>query len=117
MTKTQSAFGVQIDSLADVISFGVAPSLLVYQWAAPFHPEAALLAAFLFTGCGAIRLARFNVLTTSEAGRPQKPGKYIVGLPIPGAAGILISLVVANHALSGGTHGDLEAWAWPLIGV
>jgi CDP-diacylglycerol--serine O-phosphatidyltransferase len=116
MTKTQSAFGVQIDSLADVISFGVAPSLVVYQWTSPYHPNLALIAAFLFTGCGAIRLARFNVLTTSEAGTPQKPGKYIVGLPIPGAAGILISLVVAHHALSRG-YTDLEAWTWPLIGV
>ncbi len=62
MTKTQSAFGVQIDSLADVISFGVAPSLLVYQWTSSHHPHAALAASFLFTGCGAVRLARFNVL-------------------------------------------------------
>lgn len=118
MTKTQSAFGVQIDSLADVISFGVAPSLLVYQWASPYHPNAALLVAFLFTGCGAIRLARFNVLTTNDTGVPQKPGKYIVGLPIPGAAGILISLIVANHALSSAGHGETdEAWAWPVIGI
>ena len=60
-----------------------------------------LLTAFLFTACGAIRLARFNVLSSSSAGTPVKPGKYIVGLPIPPAAGILISLVVANHAVGG----------------
>src|SRR6266487_285067 len=82
MTKTQSAFGVEIDSLADVVSFGVAPGLMVYQWTAPYHELPALFTAFVFTGCGAVRLARFNVLTTSERGAPQKPGKYIVGLPI-----------------------------------
>jgi len=115
MTKTQSAFGVQIDSLADVISFGVAPSLLVYQWTAPHHPALALAASFLFTGCGAVRLARFNVITTSPSGMPTKPGKYIMGLPIPGAAGILISLVVANHAIDG--KFSTAAWSWPILGV
>lgn len=115
MTKTQSAFGVQIDSLADVVSFGVAPGLLVYQWTAPHHPVPAMLAGFVFVACGAIRLARFNVLTTNERGAPQKPGKYIVGLPIPGAAGVLISLVVANHAVD--SRLSVEAWSWPILGV
>src|SRR4051812_43131426 len=115
MTKTQSAFGVQIDSLADVISFGVAPSLIVYQWTSAEHPIAALVIAFLFTGCGAVRLARFNVLSTHVSGAPAKPGKYIVGLPIPGAAGILISLIVANHAIDGRL--STEPWSWPILGV
>jgi CDP-diacylglycerol--serine O-phosphatidyltransferase len=101
MTKTQSAFGLQLDSLADVISFGVAPSLLVYQWVLYRHPVPGLLVAFVFVACGAIRLARFNVLASSASGAPSKPGKYIVGLPIPPAAGILISLVVANHGVDG----------------
>jgi CDP-diacylglycerol--serine O-phosphatidyltransferase len=60
-----------------------------------------LVAAFLFVGCGAVRLARFNVLTMDVSGAPTKPSKYIVGLPIPGAAGILVSLVVANTAVHG----------------
>ncbi|MET0592187.1 MAG: CDP-diacylglycerol--serine O-phosphatidyltransferase [Polyangiaceae bacterium] len=115
MTKTQSAFGVQIDSLADVISFGVAPSILVYQWTSPHHPDAALFISFLFVACGAVRLARFNVLSTNESGAPSKPGKYIVGLPIPGAAGILISLVVANHAIDGRL--STEPWSWPILGI
>jgi CDP-diacylglycerol--serine O-phosphatidyltransferase len=115
MTKTQSAFGVQIDSLADVISFGVAPSLLVYQWTSAHHPHAALAASFLFCGCGAVRLARFNVLATNESGAPTKPGKYVIGLPIPGAAGILISLVVANHAID--ARLSVEAWSWPILGI
>lgn len=100
MTKTQSAFGLQIDSLADIVSFGVAPSLLVYKWALFRYPTAGLLTAFLFTACGAIRLARFNVLSTSGGPQP-KPGKYIVGLPIPPASGVLIALLLANHAVEG----------------
>jgi CDP-diacylglycerol---serine O-phosphatidyltransferase len=100
MTKTQSAFGLQIDSLADIISFGVAPALLVYKWVLYRQHVAGLLTAFLFVACAAIRLARFNVLTGS-AGAPVKPSKYIIGLPTPPASGILISLVVANHAVNG----------------
>jgi CDP-diacylglycerol--serine O-phosphatidyltransferase len=115
-TKTQSAFGLQIDSLADVISFGAAPGVLVYQWtlrqldagsAVPFG----LVAGFVFIACGAVRLARFNVLTMGEQGKPTKPGKYIVGLPIPGAAGILVSIVVANHAAAGVLGGTDFVWA------
>ncbi|MCU0655568.1 MAG: CDP-diacylglycerol--serine O-phosphatidyltransferase [Polyangiaceae bacterium] len=98
MTKTQSAFGLQIDSLADVISFGVAPALLVYQWSLHSLGTAGLVGAFLFVACGAIRLARFNVLSMGENGQPSKPSKYILGLPIPGAASILMSIVLANHA-------------------
>jgi CDP-diacylglycerol--serine O-phosphatidyltransferase len=105
MTKTQSSFGLQLDSLADIISFGVAPALLVYKWALFRHPVAGLLTAFLFVACAAIRLARFNVISSSNRGTPLKPGPYIVGLPTPPASGILISLVVANHAV-GGALGD-----------
>ena len=101
MTRTQSAFGLQLDSLADIISFGVAPSVLVYKWVLHRYPVPGLLTAFLFTACGAMRLARFNVLASSETGAQAKPGKYIVGLPIPPASGILISLLVANHAVGG----------------
>jgi len=115
MTKTQSAFGLQIDSLADVVSFGVASSMLVYQWTLHRLGVPGFIVAFLFTACGAIRLARFNVLSMGEQGKPTKPSKYIVGLPIPGAAGILVSIVVANHAVSGAI-GSAE-YAWPIFGV
>ncbi|MBX3226308.1 MAG: CDP-diacylglycerol--serine O-phosphatidyltransferase [Labilithrix sp.] len=101
LTKTQSAFGLQIDSLADVVSFGVAPSLLVYKWSLERLGTAGIVIAFLFTAAGAVRLARFNVLSMGENGQPTKPGKYIVGLPVPGAAGVLLSLVIANHAIGG----------------
>jgi len=99
LTKTQSAFGLQMDSLADVISFGVAPALLVYQWVLHRLPVWGLVASFSFIACAAIRLARFNVLASDTTGQPTKPGKYIIGLPSPPASGILISLVVANHAV------------------
>lgn len=99
MTKTQSAFGLQLDSLADVISFGLAPALLVYQWVLYRLPLVGLLASFSFVACAAIRLARFNVISSTPLGEPTKPGKYIIGLPSPPASGILISLVVANHAM------------------
>lgn len=111
MTKTQSAFGLQIDSLADIVSFGVAPSMLVYQWTLHRFDLVGLLVSFVFTACGAIRLARFNVLSMGEAGKPTKPSKYIVGLPIPGAAGILVSIVVANHAAAGEIGGAQYASA------
>jgi CDP-diacylglycerol---serine O-phosphatidyltransferase len=115
MTKTQSAFGLQIDSLADVVSFGVAPSLLVYQWTLHRMGTLGLVCSFLFTAMGAVRLARFNVLSTGDDGKPQKPSKYIVGLPIPGAAGILVSIVVANHAAAG-VIGQAE-YAAVILGV
>lgn len=99
LTKTQSAFGLQLDSLADLVSFGVAPALLVHQWVLHRHPVAGLLVSFCFVACAAIRLARFNVLASSTTGTPVSPSKYIIGLPSPPASGILISLVVANHAM------------------
>ncbi len=100
MTRTQSAFGLQLDSLADIISFGAAPSLLMYKWMLFRLPGGAFI-AFMFTACGAIRLARFNVLSSGASGTPIKPGKYTVGLPIPPASGVMISLLLANHAVGG----------------
>jgi CDP-diacylglycerol--serine O-phosphatidyltransferase len=101
LTRTQSAFGVQIDSLADVVSFGVAPSILLYRWALADLGRWGAFVSFVFLACGAIRLARFNVLATSPKGAPTKPGKYIVGLPIPGAAGVILALIIANHSVRG----------------
>ena len=115
LTKTQSAFGLQIDSLADVISFGVAPALLVYKWLLWQQPTEGLFASFVFAAAGAVRLARFTVLSMSETGAPTKPGKYIVGLPVPGAAGILISLVLANHAMGGTLQLHSPRYVWAMI--
>ena len=101
MTKTQSAFGLQIDSLADVVSFGAAPALLLHHWTLDRLGVVGTAACFAFVACGAIRLARFNVLSTDPGGAPATPGKYIVGLPIPGAAAIVVALIVTDHAAGG----------------
>jgi CDP-diacylglycerol--serine O-phosphatidyltransferase len=115
LTKTQSAFGLQIDSLADVVSFGVAPAFLVYKWSLYQKDLVGLVVAFIFAGAGAVRLARFNVLAMAESGAPKKPGKYIVGLPVPGAAGILVSVIVASHA---GNFGLNDAkYIWVVMGL
>lgn len=105
LTKTQSQIGVQLDSLADVVSFGVAPAVLVYRWSLSELKLLGLLVSFAYIAAGAIRLARFNVLTTTPTGSPKKPGAYIVGLPIPAAAGIVVSLVVAD-TLTGSVPGS-----------
>ena len=96
LTRTQTAIGVQLDSLADVISFGVAPAILVYHWSLRELGTAGMLVGFVFVASGVIRLARFNVTSTGDDGKPEAPGKYTQGLPIPAAAAILISIVVAN---------------------
>jgi CDP-diacylglycerol---serine O-phosphatidyltransferase len=113
LTKTQSSFGLQIDSLADVICFGVAPALMVYRWSLHAQGTAGLVVSFAFAGAGAVRLARFNVLSMDESGKPQKPSKYIVGLPVPGAAGILISLIIANHTVGR----NLQRYPLPIMAL
>jgi CDP-diacylglycerol--serine O-phosphatidyltransferase len=92
LTKTQSEFGMQLDSLADVISFGVAPALLLYKWALQPLGFWGLFLSFLFSACGAMRLARFNIL----ANRHPTAMNFFVGLPIPLAAGMVIALVIVN---------------------
>lgn len=104
LTRTQSAFGLQLDSLADIVSFGVAPSLLVYKWVLYRAPLPGIFTAFMFVACAAVRLARFNVLSSSSSGTPTKPGKYIIGLPTPPSTGILVALIIASHG-SGGVLG------------
>ncbi|WP_163996108.1 CDP-diacylglycerol--serine O-phosphatidyltransferase [Pyxidicoccus caerfyrddinensis] len=111
LTKTQSDFGVQLDSLADVISFGAAPGLLVYKWALAPLGFAGLFISFAFAACGAMRLARFNVLA---ARNPHGGGgRFFVGLPIPVAAGMLVSVIISHHAAAGGAPLG-EAAATPM---
>jgi CDP-diacylglycerol--serine O-phosphatidyltransferase len=88
LTRTTTQFGVEFDSLADVVSFGVAPALLLYAWALRPLGRIGAGAAILFVICGALRLARFNVLSGITDRR------YFIGLPIPGAAGVVASLVL-----------------------
>ncbi len=89
-TKTASRFGVEYDSLADLISFGLAPGLMIYLWALKPLGRIGWLAAFLFMTCGALRLARFNAQTGSS-------GEYFIGLPIPAAAGMAATTVLFCH--------------------
>ncbi len=93
LTRTQSAFGVQLDSLADLVTFGVAPALIVFHWGLSEMGLAGALIGFIYVGCGAIRLARFNVLAERTPGTM----KYFIGVPIPLAAGVLISLVMFHQ--------------------
>ncbi len=93
LVRGTSEFGVQLDSLCDVVSFGVAPAILVYSWVlAPFG-RLGLMAMFLFVACGALRLARFNV----QAGKISS--EYFVGLPIPAAAAFIASGVIFVNKL------------------
>jgi len=90
-TKTTSQFGIEYDSLADLVSFGVAPGVLIYSWALSGYGFMGLAIVFAFVGCGALRLARYNVLTGTTDNR------YFMGLPIPAAAGVLASLMLLDH--------------------
>jgi CDP-diacylglycerol--serine O-phosphatidyltransferase len=105
-TNTSSDFGREFDSLADVITFGVAPALLAYLWgvqsvvpsAYPVVQERLLalggLVCFVFLICGACRLARFNISDNPQPRNPGRPGrKYFVGMPIPAGAGVIASVV------------------------
>jgi CDP-diacylglycerol--serine O-phosphatidyltransferase len=86
MTNSATGFGLQLDSLADVISFGIAPSILAFVWAlSPVNQRIGWVAAFTFTICGAMRLARFNI----QAGHL----KHFVGLPIPAGGGAIAAIV------------------------
>jgi CDP-diacylglycerol--serine O-phosphatidyltransferase len=106
MTKTSSDFGRELDSLADVITFGLAPALLAWSWG--FHQLPAVLApqllsklgqlgaiaSFLFLMAGTSRLARFNITANPQPSNPGPPGKkYFVGMPIPAGAGVIAAVV------------------------
>jgi CDP-diacylglycerol--serine O-phosphatidyltransferase len=111
MTNTVSDFGREMDSLADVIAFGIAPAVLAFAWGVQFVDpaidrmtleylhRAGYFVAFLFLLCGAMRLARFNIQhnpVPSNPGRPDR--KYFVGLPIPAAAGMVAAVVYAAES-------------------
>lgn len=97
-------FGLQFDSLADLISFGIAPAVLVYTWALPAYPAWAWAGAMFWLACAAYRLARFNVTID-----PMADKRYFIGLASPGAAGVVIATVFA-------IDGPLYGWA-PLLPV
>jgi CDP-diacylglycerol---serine O-phosphatidyltransferase len=108
MTNTSSDFGRELDSLADVITFGVAPALLAYRWGfhslptliffptfAPTHlGQLGAVVTFIFLVAGASRLARFNIQVNPQPSNPGRPGKkYFVGMPIPAGAGVIAAVV------------------------
>ncbi|MBW8054969.1 MAG: CDP-diacylglycerol--serine O-phosphatidyltransferase [Nitrospira sp.] len=86
-TRTESDFGAEFDSLADVVSFGLAPALVMYEWALSGLGKLGWLAAFIYAACGALRLARFNTQLASQDKR------YFQGLPIPAAAAVVMAFV------------------------
>ena len=111
LPHTASEFGKELDSLADVITFGVAPSILAYTWGFRMLPmsidpslrrllvELGAFICFVFLLCGASRLARFNISHDPQPKNPGRPDrKYFVGMPIPAAAGVLAAVV---HLVSG----------------
>lgn len=107
LTNTQSDFGVQYDSIADMVSFGVAPALVIYEWAlhglasmGPTWGKIGWLGAFTYTACAGLRLARFNTMV----GIVDK--KYFQGLPSPAAAAAVVSLVWVGD--------ELNARGWPI---
>jgi CDP-diacylglycerol--serine O-phosphatidyltransferase len=105
MTHTTTRFGVEYDSLADLVSFGVAPALLIYEWALRPFGRVGWVGAFLYMICGALRLARFNVqVNTVEKGKFN-------GLPIPGAATFIAAGIWAwsGIASSGGPGSPLSS--------
>ena len=93
LTKTTSAFGEQYDSLADIITFGMAPAFLAYSWVLKPFGRLGWMAAFLFLLCAALRLARFNVT------KPETRSQHFIGLPSPAAAVVVASIVIAFEDL------------------
>ena len=94
LTNTQSEFGAQYDSLADLVSFGLAPSLVVYLWALVHMKETSIvwgklgwMAAFIYVACAALRLARFNVQ------QEEVDSRYFIGLPSPASAALMLGMV------------------------
>lgn len=86
LTNTQSDFGSEYDSLADMVSFGVAPAMIMYEFALMTMERYALLPAFIYVACAALRLARFNVSKVSDK-------KFFTGIPSPGAAAMVASII------------------------
>jgi len=107
MTNTQSAFGEQMDSLSDMVSFGAAPALIAYVWALKGLGRWGWIAAFVYCACGALRLARFNVNTAVVDKR------YFQGLPSPAAAALLAGFIwlMTDQGVKG------PSVAWPMFAL
>lgn len=93
ITKSQSKFGVEYDSIADVVSFGLAPAVMTYVWVLEPFGRLGWAAAFFFAASGALRLARFNTISS------ELPKSYFLGLPIPAAANMVAATFLAHKEL------------------
>jgi len=111
LTNTQSDFGVEYDSLSDMISFGLAPSLIMYQWALSGMGKLGWLAAFVYTASTALRLARFN----TQAGSVDK--KFFQGLPSPAAAALLAGMIWLGETQTFVDVTNLTIFAFPVTVV
>ncbi len=103
-TRTASRFGVEYDSLSDLVTFGMAPAILSFLWALKPFGRVGWLAAFLYVVAGAFRLARFNVHVAALDKR------YFIGLPIPAGAGVIATSVIAYHHFFGYSESDKPFW-------
>jgi CDP-diacylglycerol---serine O-phosphatidyltransferase len=129
MTGTTSDFGKELDSLADVITFGVAPALLAWAWG--FRQldlnslgilgrigQFGAIASFFFLMAGASRLARFNITANPQPSNPGRPGKkYFVGMPIPAGAGVIAAVVHFSEGEPIASWYTALTWALLLIAV
>ena len=111
MTHTATRFGIEIDSLSDAISFGVAPGVLVYSWSLQSFGKIGWLAAFFLVACAALRLARFNVQMGSE----EK--KHFTGLPSPAAALMIATTVLAYQEVIDMLNAMQFAWLADMISL
>ncbi|MGY3804916.1 CDP-diacylglycerol--serine O-phosphatidyltransferase [Pigmentibacter ruber] len=105
LTHTQSSFGVQLDSLCDLVSFGIAPAIVIYNYALNDFFRLGFCVAFIFAACGALRLARFNV----QSAMGKTSGNF-TGIPIPMAAAPLAVFIMAQNELSTWSLNEHSAW-------
>jgi CDP-diacylglycerol---serine O-phosphatidyltransferase len=109
LTNTQTRFGVELDSLSDLVAFGVAPAIMMYHWALFPFGRWGWATAFLFIACGALRLARFNIQTETTTSKAFK------GMPIPGAAIILCTIIIFYNTFWTGKPD--ESVIFPIITI
>ena len=110
----ESAFGREFDSLADIVSFGVAPAMMVYRVVLQEFPRACWIIAFIYLACGALRLARFNTVSATQNGNSgHLPDKNFTGFPIPAAAGLIASITLFLLWWAEGEH-QLGRWKFVL---
>jgi CDP-diacylglycerol--serine O-phosphatidyltransferase len=106
-----SIFGREFDSLADIVSFGVAPALMVYRIVLIDFPRVGWVVAFIYLLCGGLRLARFNAVTETT---PTTNGKEFTGFPIPAAAGLIASITLFMLWWLGERDHEIGRWKWVL---